>query len=284
MPDPGAPNGRGRGGGRRSSWFPGGTLKAGRSMGKAGKKTARSLSGTLSRELTTRLLRRIVDGVYPAGTKLPTERVLAEEFGVARTVVREALKRIEAYGMLKIRQGSGALVEDFQTMGGIELADLLIVRRDGSIDKEFVEDIGRLHENLHVWLTRLGALNSTKEEIEELKSLLRERAALPVGDDGRKRLTFEITRRIFQASHNRYLQLLFNTLARTTRTSRTIFELPVHFDPGIQIFFERLVEAFEARDAEMAGLLTARVFEANLETLLKAMGNGSLQHETEKPQ
>jgi DNA-binding FadR family transcriptional regulator len=234
-------------------------------------------TSTLSRELTTRLLRRIIDGVYPAGSKLPTERVLAEEFGVARTVVREALKRVEAYGMLTIRQGSGALVEDFQTVGGIELADLLIVRRDGSIDEEFVGDIGRLHENLHVWLTKLGALNSTKEEIEELKSLLRERAALPVGDDRRRDLTFEITRRIFQASHNRYLQLLFNTLARTTRTSRTIFELPVHFDPGIQIFFERLVEAFENRDAEMAGLLTARVFEANLETLLKAMGNGSLR-------
>jgi len=239
-------------------------------------KHGKASTSTLSRELTTRLLRRIIDGAYPAGTKLPTERVLAEEFGVARTVVREALKRIEAYGMLTIRQGSGALVEDFQTVGGIELADLLIVRKDGSIDEEFVEDIGRLHENLHVWLTRLGALNSTKEEIEELKSLLRERAALPQGDDGRRSLTFEITRRIFQASHNRYLQLLFNTLSRTTRTSRTIFELPAHFDPGIQLFFERLVEAFENRDADMAGLLTARVFEANLETLLKAMGNGSL--------
>jgi len=239
---------------------------------------------TLSSELTTRLLRRIIDGVYPAGSKLPTERVLAEEFGVARTVVREALKRIEAYGMLTIRQGSGALVEDFQTVGGIELADLLIVRQDGSIDEEFVQDIGWLHENLHVWLTKLGALNSTREQIEELKSLLRERASLPEGDT-RRRLTFEITRRIFQASHNRYLQLLFNTLARTTRTSRTIFELPVHFDPGIQIFFERLVEAFEARDAEMAGLLTARVFEANLETLLKAMGDdGSLQGKTQEPQ
>jgi DNA-binding FadR family transcriptional regulator len=197
-------------------------------------------------------------------------------------VVREALKRIEAYGMLTIRQGSGALVEDFQTVGGIELADLLIVRKDGSIDEEFVQDIGRLHENLHVWLTKLGALNSTREETEELKRLLRERASLPEGDDKRS-LTFEITRRIFQASHNRYLQLLFNTLARTTRTSRTIFELPVHFDPEIQIFFERLVEAYEARDAEMAGLLTARVFEANLETLLKAMGNGSVRDETEQP-
>ena len=245
-------------------------------------KAKKASTSTLSRDLTTRLLRRIIDGVYPAGSKLPTERVLAEEFSVARTVVREALKRVEAFGMLTIRQGSGALVEDFQTVGGIELADLLIVRKDGSIDKEFVEDVGQMHQNMHVWLTQLGALNSTKEEIEELKRLLQERAALPVGDKGRRSLAFEITRRIFQASHNRFLQLLFNTLARTTRTSRTIFELPVYFDPGIQIFFERLVETFENRDPEMAGLLTARVFEANVETLLKAMGNGSLRDEPQE--
>jgi len=249
-------------------------------MGETAKKKDAS-TGTLSRGLTTRLLRRIIDGVYPAGTKLPTERVLAEEFGVARTVVREALKRIEALGMLTIRQGSGAHVEDFQTVGGIELADLLIYRRDGSVDKEFVEDIGRMHENLHVWLTQLGAMHSTKEEIEELKRLLRERATVPEDGEGRKRLTFEITRRIFQASHNRFLQLMFNTLARTTRTSRTIFELPAYFDPGVQTFFERLVEAFENRDPEMAGLLTARVFEANREALLRAMGNSSQEDGTE---
>jgi DNA-binding FadR family transcriptional regulator len=243
-------------------------------MGETAKKQDAS-TGTMSRELATRLLRGIIEGVYPAGTKLPTERVLAEEFGVARTVVREAFKRIEAFGMLTIRQGSGALVEDFQTVGGIELADLMIVRKDGSVDDEFVEDIGRLHEEMHVWLARLGAVNSTKDEIEELKRLLQERAALPEDDDGKRSLTFEITRRIFQASQNRYLKLLFNTLARTTRTSRTIFELPIYFEPSVQIFFERLVEAFENKDPEMAGLLTTRVFEANREALLKVMRNGS---------
>ena len=113
-----------------------------------------------------------------------------------------------------------------------------------------------------------------------MKRLLRERAALPEDDKDRRSLAFEITRRIFQASHNRFLQLLFNTLARTTRTSRTIFELPVYFDPGIQTFFERLVETFENRDPEMAGLLTARVFDAHLDAFLKAVGNGALGVET----
>jgi GntR family transcriptional repressor for pyruvate dehydrogenase complex len=240
-------------------------------------KKRKASAGTLSRELTRRLLRRIIDGVYPAGTKLPTERVLAEEFGVARTVVREALKRIEAFGMLTIRQGSGALVEDFQTVGGIELADLLMYRRDGSMDEGFLEDAMKLHEYMHRWLVMEAAARATRTEIEELRGLLKERALLPRDREERNLLTFEITRRIIQASHNRYLILLFNTLARTTRASRTVFELPVHFDPGIQVFFERLVEAFDNRDPEMAELLTARVFEENRETFVKAMSNSNAE-------
>ncbi len=240
-------------------------------------KHKRASTSTLSRELTRRLLRRIIDGIYPAGTKLPTERVLAEEFGVARTVVREALKRIEAFGMLTIRQGSGALVEDFQTVGGIELADLLMYRRDGSMDEGFLEDAMKLHEYMHRWLVMEAAVRATRTEIEELRGLLKERALLPRDREERNLLTFEITRRIIQASHNRYLILLFNTLARTTRASRTVFELPVHFDPGIQVFFERLVEAFDNRDPEMAELLTARVFEENRETFVKAMSNSNAE-------
>ncbi len=239
-------------------------------------------ASTLSKEISTRLLRRIIDGIYPAGTRLATEREMAEEFGVARTVVREALKRIEAFGLVTIRQGSGARVEDFQTVGGIELADLLMYRRDGSIDEQFLEDTLKLHEHMHRWIVREAAVRATRTEIGELKGLLRERASMAKDDEERSRLTFELSRRIVQASHNRYLTLLFNTLARTTRPSRTISELPVHFDPGIQTFFERLVEALENRDPEMAVLLTARVFEANREAFLRAMGNSSLESGTDK--
>ena len=231
---------------------------------------------------TTEQLRRIIDGVYPAGTRLPTEREMAEDFGVARTVVREALKRIEAFGLVTIRHGSGARVEDFQTAGGIELADLLMVRRDGSLDEPFLEGALKLHEHVHRWVVREAALRVTPAEMSELKALLSERASMPKDDGERSRLAFEISRRIVQASHNQYLILLFNTLARTTRPSRTIFELPVHFDPGIQVFFERLVEAFENRDCEMAELLTARIFEANREAFPRAVGNSFLKREPDK--
>ncbi len=59
---------------------------------------------TISKAITSKLIARIIDGVYPPGGKLPTEREIAEEFNVTRNVVREVLKRLEALGLVTRRE------------------------------------------------------------------------------------------------------------------------------------------------------------------------------------
>lgn len=232
-----------------------------------------SSASTVSQEITTKLLRRIVDGVYPAGGRLPNERKLAEEFGVTRNVVREALKRIEAMGMVTIRQGSGCHVEDLQTKGGIELVDLFLIKRDGSIDETVLEDIIEFHVNIHISVVKLAAQNVTREEVEQLRALLKERSEMEIDDERLSGITTEISRAIVKATHNMYYLLLFNSMARVIRTSRTFFELPV-FMPESQVFFERLVEALEKKDHEMAALLTARSFESSHDDFAKTLRFG----------
>src|SRR3712207_1551334 len=70
---------------------------------------------TLTRAVTVELVSRIVRGVHPAGSSLPPEPVLAETFGVSRTVVREAMKLLEAKGLVQVRQGSGTVVNPSTT-------------------------------------------------------------------------------------------------------------------------------------------------------------------------
>ncbi|MFZ3206439.1 MAG: winged helix-turn-helix domain-containing protein, partial [Pseudomonas sp.] len=53
---------------------------------------------SLAQELVTELSQRIRDGVIKRGDKLPTESAIMEEQGVSRTVVREALSRLQAAG------------------------------------------------------------------------------------------------------------------------------------------------------------------------------------------
>ena len=56
------------------------------------------------------LVDRIVAGEYAEGTSLPIEPVLCDRFSVSRTTVREALRALEAMGLVKVRQGSGSTV------------------------------------------------------------------------------------------------------------------------------------------------------------------------------
>ncbi len=67
-----------------------------------------------SRSLTTDLVEalgdRIRDGALPVGSKLPTEGAIMQTFGVSRTVVREAISRLQAAGMVETRHGVGTFV------------------------------------------------------------------------------------------------------------------------------------------------------------------------------
>lgn len=66
----------------------------------------------LYRQVADQLRLLIDQGEYPLGGRLPTERELAEQLGVSRPTVREALIALEVEGRLKIRVGSGIYVAE----------------------------------------------------------------------------------------------------------------------------------------------------------------------------
>ena len=64
----------------------------------------------LSDQLASQLRAQVDAGHWPPGARLPTEQTLAEQYGVSRTVVREAVSRLRSMGLLVARQGSGVFV------------------------------------------------------------------------------------------------------------------------------------------------------------------------------
>ena len=64
----------------------------------------------LYRQIADQLRQLIDHGEYPVGSRLPTERELADMLGVSRPTVREALIALEVEGRLRIRVGSGIYV------------------------------------------------------------------------------------------------------------------------------------------------------------------------------
>jgi GntR family transcriptional repressor for pyruvate dehydrogenase complex len=65
---------------------------------------------TLAHDVVDTLAGRIRDGSLAPGEKLPTEAAIMEEFGVSRTVVREAISRLQAAGLVATRHGVGTFV------------------------------------------------------------------------------------------------------------------------------------------------------------------------------
>jgi DNA-binding FadR family transcriptional regulator len=75
----------------------------------------------LIEEVTGRLRELIDSDRYHAGDRLPSERSLSEDLRVGRSTIREALRTLEALGLIELRQGRGAFVQ----------------AKDGSADEEF---------------------------------------------------------------------------------------------------------------------------------------------------
>lgn len=74
--------------------------------------------GNLAEIVVAQLSGRIDAGLYPPGEKLPSSAQLCEEFGVSRTVIREALTSLKVAGRVTSRQGAGvyATEKDSKTL------------------------------------------------------------------------------------------------------------------------------------------------------------------------
>src|SRR5215510_3941955 len=60
------------------------------------------------------LLKDIVGGAYPSGTRLPAERELARQLGASRPTLREALRRLGEWNLVEPRRGSGVVVRPYR--------------------------------------------------------------------------------------------------------------------------------------------------------------------------
>jgi len=230
---------------------------------------------TLSREVSNNLIKLILNGTYPAGSKLPTERDMAGKYNVARHIVREALKRLETLNLIIIRQGSGAVVQDVSSNAGIELVDFFLTKEDGSINKELFNDMMEFHQLTSVFSSKLAAQRITPEELQEMKRLVSERARYLGDPQKRFAITVLINRLGAKACRNMYIQLLFNSLIFTT-TFETMHGIPVPDDKHEQLYAEKMIDAFENKDSEMAGLLAERVIRKNKNYLIKKLKNMQL--------
>ncbi|HEX4447797.1 MAG TPA: GntR family transcriptional regulator, partial [Polyangiaceae bacterium] len=89
---------------------------------------------SLSEQVFEQLAAEIITGRYSPGDNLPAERALTDVFDVNRHVVREALKRLEQIGLVKVSQGGGTKVLDFKRHAGLDLLAIMSEHARGGED------------------------------------------------------------------------------------------------------------------------------------------------------
>ena len=122
----------------------------------------------LVQEVSARLEREITDGRYPSGTVLPSQGEVAQQFGVSRTVVREAMRVLCSRGLLEVSQGRGARVR--------EATGETVVRSLGTYVERHGDSALALMEvrlPLEVECAALAAERATPEDIEALRDCQR---------------------------------------------------------------------------------------------------------------
>lgn len=145
-------------------------------------------SPRLFEQILEKIKSLIINEHLTSGDRLPSERELAERFGVSRVPVREALKILEYMGILDGTQGSGFYVRDVQ-VGDLfnkvnfvfaatskTITELMEVRISLGADATYYaalrrdeQDLAAMQETLQA-IRRLKRLNSNQEEdIEELR-------------------------------------------------------------------------------------------------------------------
>jgi GntR family transcriptional regulator, transcriptional repressor for pyruvate dehydrogenase complex len=117
--------------------------------------------------IVDRLEARILDGTFSVGDLLPSEEQLATQFGVGRRSVREALKVLEARGLVEIRMGIGTTVtrNDLDSFLSTLARNITTYYR---IDKAGVNHVAELRELLELAALERLAATPNAEVIEHL--------------------------------------------------------------------------------------------------------------------
>ncbi|MEN9890694.1 MAG: hypothetical protein RLY78_989 [Pseudomonadota bacterium] len=203
----------------------------------------------LADQVASALEAEIRAGRLGEGERLPTEAVLVQQFGVSRTVVREAVSRLKSQGLVDSRQGSGMYVR----RPGLEplTFDPVTVA-----SKEAVLQIVEVRRALEAEVAELAAQRRSDADMATIRDALHAiDAAVQAGRDGVDE-DVRFHRAIAQAAGNpfliRTLDYLSQFLQGATRVTRANEARHAPFAADVLREHERLVGAIEAGDPAAA--------------------------------
>lgn len=204
----------------------------------------------LYERLVEKILGLISSGAWKPGYRLPPERELSEAFGVSRTVVREAVKALEARGVLESVVGSGVSVR----LANVDMVSRSLqtyMQLSNRVDFEI--RLNEVRRVLEVEMVALAAARRTPEQLSQLHQICQQMRAGGNPAKHMAELDFRLHVTLAEATQNELFKVLLAPVIHQLRDQ--IILTWADFPRPVNLVFEQheaVVAAVENGDAEAA--------------------------------
>ena len=203
-----------------------------------------------SSQIYEQLLHYIISGEWPVGTRLPSEKDLAEQFGVSRAPIREALQRLRAIGVVRSHQGSGSFV-----CGNSPLEAMETILSCNAVSHEQIVDLLEFRKIFEPYCVHKVAETATNQQLFELEKYAPSLESIK-GQKDIRTVTFEMD----VAFHHNIVLLTNNSLFISLYEVISNLRLGhIGYFVGLRMDHERILEehyeiyrALICRDAKLA--------------------------------
>lgn len=223
------------------------------------------------------LQQRILRGEVKAGERLPPERELAIALGTNRNTLREALRALEAQGLVRARQGDGVRVLDFRQTGELGLLPAFLKAADDPERARAMADMLRIRALAALETVTLAAKRSDDAEVRRLEALLDTLLGAKKSGDMRALAEAELAlyRAVTEAAESIAALWLFNSLEKVIRglleVTPDIWVTPECYERE----WKAAVKGVHDHDPEAARAAMERLLEETDSLLLALLGLAS---------
>ena len=205
----------------------------------------------LSRQLTEQIVALITSRNLTSGDRLPTMHELARTFSVATPTIREALRRLQATGVIDIRHGSGIYVQR------VNQSLMISNPHRSALDREAILNLLDARLVIEPHTAALAAERATEESIARLELILHDAELLLSGHDdelGPRNMDFH--GEIARSAGNPILSQILDSLIDVYNKEQLV--IMALYDARAEDHREH-VEIFEAIRSRDAGLASERM-------------------------
>lgn len=231
----------------------------------------RLLQRNLHQAIVDDLGERIVRGEWKPGEVLPNEIALGREFGVSRTVVREANHLLAVKGLVESRPKIGTRVRPRKAWSLLD-PDVLAWTYRTAPDLHLLRNLSEVRQMIEPTAAELAARRATDAELARMAELLDQMDAVTGNAPAYIEADLQFHATILAATHNELLEQMTNTIRMALIMSRRI---TVQLEGGTEGFMPHhraVFEAVRARDSAAARAAMTALIISTVQGMQQVLG------------